>query len=65
VQNSGINHLINYEDNNTISLYVAFKGQFYYDKHVTIKSMKTNSRNRFDIYSEGNDRPCMNGILNN
>ena len=61
---NAINHLINYEGNNTISLYVAFKGQFYYERNVTIKGIKTNNRNRFDIYSEGNDRPCINGILN-
>lgn len=59
-----INHLINYEGNSSISLDVTFKGQFYYERNVTIKGMKTNSRNRFDIYSEGNDRPCINGILN-
>ena len=61
---NAINHLMNNEKNNTTSLYVAFKGQFYYERNVTIKGMKTNSRNRFDIYSEGNDRPCINGILN-
>jgi|APSaa5957512622_1039677.scaffolds.fasta_scaffold71887_1 hypothetical protein len=59
-----INHLINYEGNSSISLDVTFKGQFYYERNVTIKGMKTNSRNRFDIYSEGNDRPIINGILN-
>jgi hypothetical protein len=61
---NAINHLMNNEKNNTTSLYVTFKGQFYYERNVTIKGMKTNSRNRFDIYSEGNDRPCINGILN-
>lgn len=61
---NAIRHLINDGRNNTISLYVSFKGQFYYERNVTIKGLKTNNRNRFDIYSEGNDRPCMNGILN-
>ena len=61
---NAINHLMNYEENNTISLYVAFKGQFYYERNVTIKGVKAESRNRFDIYSEGNDRPCINGVLN-
>ena len=61
---NAINHLINYEGNNTISLYVTFKGQFYYERNVMIKGIKTNCRNRFDIYSEENDRPCINGIIN-
>jgi hypothetical protein len=61
---NAIKNLMNNEKDNTISLYVAFKGQFYYERNVTIRGVKTNNRNRFDIYSEGNDRPCINGILN-
>lgn len=59
-----IKHLINTENNGNVSLNVAFKGPFYYDKNVTIKSIETDGRNRFDIYSDGNDRPCMSGVLN-
>lgn len=59
-----INHLMNTENRNAFSLDVAFKGQFYYERNVTIRGVKTNGRNRFDIYSEGNNRPCINGILN-
>jgi hypothetical protein len=61
---NAINHLMNNEKDNTISFHVNFKGQFYYERYVTIKGVETNNRNRFDIYSEGNDRPCINGILN-
>ncbi|HPQ44743.1 MAG TPA: hypothetical protein PKZ42_11010 [Syntrophales bacterium] len=60
-----LKYLNHSEINGTISLSVAFKGQFYYDKNVTIKGVETNGRNRFDIYSDGNDNPCMSGILNN
>ncbi len=59
-----IKHLINNDKNGTISLGVAFMGQFYYDRNVSIKSLEINGRNRFDIYSDGNDHPCMSGILN-
>ena len=60
-----LKYLNNNEKNGTISLSVAFKGQFYYDKNVTIKGVEIDGGNRFDIYSDGNDRPCMSGILNN
>ncbi len=59
-----INHLLNNRKINAVSLDVAFKGQFYYERNVTLKSVKTKYSNRFDIYSEGNDRPCMSGTLN-
>ena len=59
-----INHLVDIRKTNDMSLDVAFKGQFYYERNVTIKAFRTNGRQRFDIYSEGNDRPCINGILN-
>ena len=59
-----INYLINNDKSNAFSLEVAFKGQFYYERNLTIKGVKTNGRNRFDLYSEGNDRPCINGICN-
>ncbi len=61
---NAVNHLMNNRKINSISLDAAFKGQFYYERNVTIKGVKTDCRQRFDIYSEGNDRPCMNGILN-
>jgi hypothetical protein len=57
-------HLMNNEKINAISLDVIFKGPFYYNRNVTIKEMKTKGIHRFDIYSETNDRPCINGILN-
>jgi len=60
-----INRLENNGNTNATFLDVAFKGQFYYEKDVTIKGMKMNGRSRFDIYSEGNDRPCMKGLLYN
>ena len=61
---NAINHLMDNGNINAISLDVAFKGQFYYKRNVTIKGVKTNGSHRFNIYSEGNDRPCVIGILN-
>jgi hypothetical protein len=58
-----MNQLMNPKNINAVSLDVEFKGQFYYERYVTIKSVETNGRHRFDIYSEGNDRPCIKGIL--
>lgn len=58
-----LNDFINNEKNGTISLSVAFKGQFYYENNVTVRGVEINNGNRFDIYSDGNDLPCMSGIL--
>lgn len=58
-----LKYLMKGKNDGAISLSVAFKGQFYYDKTVTIKGVDGNDRIRFDIYSEGNDRPCMSGAL--
>lgn len=48
---------------NAVSLDVEFKGQLYYEREVTIKGVKAEGRHRFDIYSQGNNRPCIKGIL--
>ena len=60
-----VNQLMKPKNTNSVSLDVEFKGPVFYKRNVTIKSVKTNSRNRFDIYSQGNDRPCIKGILMN
>lgn len=61
---SAIRHVIDNDDRNVpISLSVAIKGQFYYEKDVVIKGAQMHGANRFDIYSQGNERPCMSGIV--
>ena len=58
------NYLMDNGKINAVSLDVAFKGQFYYRRNVIIRGVKKNGSHRFDIYTEGNDRPCINGRLN-
>lgn len=61
---NALNHLLSYEKPYPVSLRAIFKGQFYYQRYVTLRGVKKGGRNRFDIYSEGNDRPCISGMLN-
>lgn len=60
---TSLKYLCNNQKDGTRSLSVAFKGQFYYNKNITIKGAEIDGRNRFDLYVDGNDRPCMMGVL--
>jgi len=44
-------------------LSIAFKGPVYYGRDVILKSAENTHSERFDIYSEGNPRPCISGNL--
>jgi len=48
---------------NNVKLDIAFKGPLYYGNDVILKSMENAHSERFDIYSEGNPRPCICGHL--
>jgi hypothetical protein len=63
VLGTSINLISNINMAEAVSLDVAFKGQFYYKRNVIIKSISKKDAHRFDIYSEENDLPCMNGLL--
>lgn len=39
------------------------KGPVYYDSMLTMRNLKTENINRFDLYCEGNTRPCISGKL--
>ena len=43
---------------------IVFKGPVYYGSDVILKSTQNGQSERFDIYSEGNPRPCICGNLN-
>jgi hypothetical protein len=47
-----------------VSLDVALKGPFYYERNITLKKDSVKDATRFDIYSQGNSRPCIEGKLN-
>jgi hypothetical protein len=42
---------------------LMFKGPVYYDKELTLKDATIADHKRFDLYCEGNDRPCISGKL--
>ena len=44
---------------NDLCLDVAFKGPVYYNAYVVLRNQSLAESSRFDIYSEGNDRPCI------
>ncbi|MFO7569966.1 MAG: MaoC family dehydratase [Smithellaceae bacterium] len=44
-----------------LCLNIAFKGPVYYKSQVILKSLESKGNDRFDIYCEGNPRPCICG----
>ncbi|PKN19679.1 MAG: hypothetical protein CVU71_04710 [Deltaproteobacteria bacterium HGW-Deltaproteobacteria-6] len=42
---------------------IAFKGPAYYGRNACLKAKENTQSERFDIYSEGNPRPCICGDL--
>jgi hypothetical protein len=46
-----------------LKLDLFFKGQLYYNSELTLKNVSENRSRRFDIYCQGNDRPCISGKL--
>jgi hypothetical protein len=42
---------------------IAFKGPVYYKSNVILKSLENSKSERFDIYCEGNPKPCICGKL--
>jgi hypothetical protein len=39
------------------------KGPVYYERHLTLRGTGLDMGHRFDLYCEGNDRPCISGKL--
>lgn len=46
-------------------LEVCFKGPVYYDRQITVRGMVTDAGFRFNLYAEGNARPCICGLMGN
>ncbi len=46
-----------------LKLDLFFKGQVYYNSEITLKNESGDNSRRFDLYCEGNDRPCICGKL--
>jgi len=42
---------------------LMFKGPVYYEKQLTLKGATIADDKRFDLYCEGNNRPCISGKL--
>ncbi len=42
---------------------LMFKGPVYYESELTMKSAIIDSNHRFDLYCQGNERPCICGNL--
>ncbi len=45
------------------SIDLHYKGQVYYDHNVTLKSLETDIGDRFDLFCDGNDKPCISGSI--
>ncbi|MFC1820909.1 hypothetical protein ACFLZG_07505 [Thermodesulfobacteriota bacterium] len=63
VLGNSINRLLDSNKEDAISLDVALKGPLYYERDIIIKGILNNNANQFEIYNEGNERPCMVGII--
>ena len=59
-----IQHLPAFKKNEPVRLDVAFKGPVYYGSNVTMQYADDGAGYRFDLYCEGNPRPCLRGSLN-
>lgn len=46
-----------------VKLDLFFKGPLYYNSELTLKNISKRSSRRFDIYCQGNKRPCICGKL--
>jgi len=60
---SCIRHLPEFRENESVRLDVAIKGPVYYGSNVTMKFSPDDTSHRFDLYCEGNPRPCLSGCL--
>jgi len=47
----------------SLKLDLFFKGPVYYNSMLTLKNVSERRSNRFDLYCEGNDRPCISGKI--
>jgi acyl dehydratase len=44
-----------------VELDFFLKGPVYYERHLTLRSVGIDQGHRFDLYCEGNERPCISG----
>lgn len=63
VLGNAVNHVAEARRRPCLSLDVAYKGPLYYERDVIMKSARITGANRFDLYSVGNPRPCMTGLI--
>ena len=42
---------------------VIFKGPIWIGANTSMKLRGNDGTNRFDLYCQGNERPCLNGLL--
>jgi hypothetical protein len=63
VLGNAMNRIPDTNTENAVSLDVAFKCPVYYERNVIIKGALNSSPKQFEIYNEGNERPCLIGTL--
>ncbi len=63
VSSKCIESLPEISDDGPLKLDLFFKGPVYYDSELTLKNKFEENSNRFDLYCEGNERPCICGKL--
>lgn len=50
-------------DHELIRLHLHYKGPVYYNNELTLKYQETEEGQRFDLFCEGNRKPCIRGMM--
>ncbi len=58
-----VSQLMNPEKVFPLRLNFYLKGPVFYASNVVLKGLKNGTRDRFELYCEGNDKPCISGEL--
>ncbi len=63
VASKSIEYLPELPGDGPLKLDLFFKGPVYYNSELILKSVSGEKNSRFDLYCEGNERPCISGKL--
>lgn len=58
-----LQHLPQFKNHGAVRFDVAFKGPIFVGSRVTMKSAQQSGGHRFDLFCEGNPRPCLCGLV--
>jgi hypothetical protein len=58
-----LDQVLNFYDTPLKKIDIQFKGPVYYNHYVRVNGVQNDEQIRFNIYSEGNNKPCMVALL--